>query len=452
MDLSRTYFGEKVIQQGIKYILNQPMENLGNMLEWAKKIPIAPHHKKDFENVQKFLEDKDSNWYKFAEMLLTETNPHVKEKIGVNFFLNAALLGVPKQMELTKKLGFSVPFCILIDPTSRCNLKCPGCWAGDYSDHDDLEFELLDRVMTEAEELGIYMTIMSGGEPTIRKDDIIKLAEKHNSQIIHLFSNGTLIDDKFIEDMLRVGNISIAFSLEGFEESTDKRRGKGTFKKVMETMDKMKEAGLVFGASVTYSRENTEELASEEFVDMLIEKGVRYAWYFTYVPVGRDADPSMMATPEQRAYMFDKVLEYRSTKPIFIMDFWNDSEASNGCIAGGRRFIHITAKGDVEPCVFVHYANCNIRDVSLKEALSSPVMRAYTKRQPFSSNIRRPCPLIDIPEILPEIVEESGAYSTQVHDRESPEEFAEKLKPYSEGWKEIADEIWYKKHPQGIKN
>lgn len=452
MDLSRTYLGEKAIQQGIKYILNQPMENLGNILEWAKKIPMAPHHKRNLESVQEFLEDKDSNWYKFAEMLLTETDPHVKEKTGVNFFLNAALLGVPRQMELSEKLGIPIPFCILIDPTSRCNLKCPGCWAGDYSNHDDLEFELLDRVMTEAEELGIYMIIMSGGEPTIRKDDIIKLAEKHNSQIIHLFSNGTLIDDKFIEDMLRVGNISIAFSLEGFEESTDKRRRKGTFKKIMDTMDKMREAGLVFGASVTYTKENTEELASEEFVDMLIEKGVRYAWYFTYVPVGRDADPNMMATPKQRAYMFDKVLEYRRTKPIFIMDFWNDSEASNGCIAGGRRFIHITAKGDVEPCVFVHYANCNIRDVSLKEALASPIMMAYKKRQPFSSNIRRPCPLIDIPEILPELVEESGAYSTQIHGKESPEEFAKKLKPYAEEWKEIADAIWYKKHPQEMKN
>ena len=238
---------------------------------------------------------------------------------------------------MAKELGHSVPWAILIDPTERCNLNCTGCWAGDYQRSEELDFETLDRVMTEAEELGIFFTIMSGGEPTLRKRDIIKLAEKHPSQVIHLFTNGTLVDDEFVAEMMRVGNITLAFSIEGFEESTDSRRGKSVFKKVMEAMDRMRKAGLIFGVSVTYTRKNTEELASEEFVDMLVDKGATFAWYFTYVPVGKDVDVELMATPEQRAYMYEKVLEYRRTKPIFIMDFWNDGEISHGCIAGGKR-------------------------------------------------------------------------------------------------------------------
>lgn len=444
MDLARTYLGEKVVSQGVKYLLSRDMDDIGKLISWAEKLPMPAHQREDLKAVSKFLEDKNSNWYKFGQRILAETDPKVKEKLGLNFFVNANFLGVPKQQKMAKELGYSVPWAILIDPTERCNLNCIGCWAGDYSRHEELDFDTLDRVFTECEELGIYFIIMSGGEPTMRKKDIIKLAEKHSSQAFLLFTNGTLVDDEFVAEMKRVGNITLAFSIEGFEETTDARRGKGTFKKVMEAMDRMRKAGLIYGVSVTYNRNNTEELASEEFVDMLVDKGVVYAWYFTYIPVGKDVDVDLMATPEQRTYMYEKVLEYRRTKPIFIMDFWNDGEVSNGCIAGGKRYLHINARGDVEPCAFVHYASCNIKDVSLKEALGSPLMRAYQKRQPFNMNHHRPCPLIDNPEMMVEIVKESGAYPTQLNPDETPEEFAEKLTPYAQKWGQIADEKWSK--------
>lgn len=444
MDLARTYLGEKVVSQGVKYLLSRDMDDIGKLISWAEKLPMPAHQHENLKAVSKFLEDKNSNWYKLGQRILAETDPKVKEKLGVNFFVNANFLGVPKQQKMAKELGYSVPWAILIDPTERCNLNCTGCWAGDYSRHEELDFDTLDRIFTECEELGIYFIIMSGGEPTMRKKDIIKLAEKHSSQAFLLFTNGTLVDDEFVAEMKRVGNITLAFSIEGFEETTDARRGKGTFKKVMEAMDRMRKAGLIYGVSVTYNRNNTEELASEEFVDMLVDKGVVYAWYFTYIPVGKDVDVDLMATPEQRTYMYEKVLEYRRTKPIFIMDFWNDGEVSNGCIAGGKRYLHINARGDVEPCAFVHYASCNIKDVSLKEALGSPLMRAYQKRQPFNMNHHRPCPLIDNPEMMVEIVKESGAYPTQLNPDETPEEFAEKLTPYAQKWGQIADEKWSK--------
>ncbi len=444
MDLARTYLGEKVVSQGVKYLLSRDMDDIGKLISWAEKLPMPAHQREDLKAVSKFLEDKNSNWYKLGQRILLETDPKVKEKLGLNFFVNANFLGVPKQQKMAKELGYSVPWAILIDPTERCNLNCIGCWAGDYSRHEELDFDTLDRVFTECEELGIYFIIMSGGEPTMRKKDIIKLAEKHPSQAFLLFTNGTLVDDEFVAKMKRVGNITLAFSIEGFEETTDARRGKGTFKKVMEAMDRMHKAGLIYGVSVTYNRNNTEELASEEFVDMLVDKGVVYAWYFTYIPVGKDVDVDLMATPEQRTYMYEKVLEHRRTKPIFIMDFWNDGEVSNGCIAGGKRYLHINARGDVEPCAFVHYASCNIKDVSLKEALGSPLMRAYQKRQPFNMNHHRPCPLIDNPEMMVEIVKESGAYPTQLNPDETPEEFAEKLTPYAQKWGQIADEKWSK--------
>lgn len=445
MKLAETVVGEKVLQQGIKFILRNPERNIGGLLAVAEKLARDSHHREMVASVKRALQDKDSNWYKYAQRLLTSTHPNIRQRLSINFFVNATFIGVPRQKEWAAKLGVAVPWAILMDPTEKCNLNCLGCWAGDYARTHELDLATMDRIISEGEKLGIYFTVMSGGEPLLRKADILTLAERHRDQVFHLFTNGTLIDEKFVEEMVRLGNITVAISMEGFEETTDARRGKGVFQKVMRAMDLLREAGTIFGASVTYTRKNTEEVGSEAFIDMLVDKGVAFVWFFTYIPIGKDVDLELMATPEQRAWMFEQITHFRQTKPIFLVDFWNDGEASNGCIAGGRRYFHINAAGEVEPCAFVHYSTCNIKELSLEEALQNPLFRAYQKRQPFSPNLRRPCPLIDNPEMLREIVHESGARSTQLHDDETIDEFAAKMEPYARAWAGIADRIWEEK-------
>lgn len=445
MNLAETFVGEKLLEQGVKFILRNPERNLRGILGIAEKLAREPHHREMVAAVKRVLQDKESNWYKFAQRLLTQTHPNIRQRLAINFFVNSTFIGVPRQKEWASKLGVSVPYAILMDPTEKCNLNCLGCWAGDYQRTQELDLATMDRIATEGEKLGIYFIVLSGGEPLLRRQDILTLAERHPDQVFHIFTNGTLIDETFVQEMVRLGNITVAISLEGFEETTDARRGKGVFKKVMRAMDLLRENGAVFGASVTYTRKNTEELGSEAFIDMLVDKGVAFVWFFTYIPIGKDVDLEMMATPEQRAWMFERITYFRQTKPIFLVDFWNDGEASNGCIAGGRRYFHINAAGEVEPCAFVHYSTCNIKNMSLIEALQNPLFRAYQKRQPFHPNLRRPCPLIDCPEMLQEIVHESGAYCTQLHDKETIDEFAAKLKPYAQEWGRLADSIWEEK-------
>ena len=82
--------------------------------------------------------------------------------------------------------------------------------------------------------------------------------------------------------------------------------------------------------------------------------------------------------------MYHRIRAHRQSKAIFSMDFQNDAEYVGGCIAGGRRYLHINAKGDVEPCVFIHYSNVNIHNHTLLEALKSPLFQAYHDNQPFN--------------------------------------------------------------------
>ena len=434
------YLGEAAIRQGLGYISKSPEKNLFKILDWSQRIARDPYHKELIESVRKVLQEPGSPWPEFMVRAFEDIHPNIRDTMLINYFVNACFLGVPKQNETAKQLGASVPFAILMDPTARCNLRCTGCWAGEYRG-EDLSFEVMDRVLTEAEELGIYFIVLSGGEPTLRKKDIFALARKHKEQVFHLFTNGTMINKQFAEEIADVGNVTLAISLEGNEEFTDDRRGPGVFQDVMEAMDLLHESGCLFGASVTYTRQNVEHVGSEEFVDLLIDKGARFVWYFTYIPVGASADLDLMATPEQRAYMHQRTSELRLRKPIFLMDFWNDGIVSGGCIAGGRRYLHINAAGEVEPCAFVHYATDNINDTPLQEALQSPLFEAYQKRQPFNHNHLRPCPLIDNPNAMRDMVRESGARSTEAHVGETADEFAAKLQEYANAWGEVADSI-----------
>jgi MoaA/NifB/PqqE/SkfB family radical SAM enzyme len=305
-----------------------------------------------------------------------------------------------------------------------------------------LSYETLDSICRQGKELGIYFYIFSGGEPLVRKKDIIKLCEAHQDCFFFAFTNGTLVDDELCEEMLRVGNFVLAFSIEGDEEATDMRRGKGTYRKVIEAMERMRKHRLAFGYSTCYHRYNTESVGSDEFVDDMIARGCKFSWNFTYMPVGKDAHTDLIATPEQRAYMYRRIREIRQTKPIFAIDFWNDGEYTNGCIAGGRCYLHINAAGDVEPCAFIHYSNVNIHEVTLLDALRSPLFMAYRKNQPFNSNMLRPCPLLDNPEKIVAMVEESGAKSTDMEAPEDVHVLSAKTTPAAKAWAGVADRLW----------
>lgn len=449
MELVKRMFGETVFKQLSRYLSHEPETNILKVLDLVEKIVIRERDKMYIQQAKKYLGDPNSSWHKLAVRVIKETNPKIREKTLVNFFVNAGFIGIPKQLELIKKYDINIPYAILIDPTAACNLHCKGCWAGEYR-KANLDFDLLDKVVKEAQELGIYFIIFSGGEPLVRKDDIIRLCEKYPDNVFLSFTNATLIDDEFIEKVTNAGNLAFAISIDGFEKATDERRGNGTFKKIVTAMEKLRDAGIVFGFSTTYHRYNIEEVSSDEYIDFLIEKGNKFGWYFTYVPVGKDADLDYMATPEQRAYMFKRIEDFRWTKPLFTLDFWNDGESTGGCIAGGRRYLHINANGDVEPCAFIHFSNVNIKDCSLLEALQSPLFKAYRKYIPFNENHIRPCPMIDNPLKLKKMIEESGAHPTQVGgETEQIEDLSNKLIKYSEEWGAVADRLW-EQRKQGI--
>ncbi len=442
MKWSKRLISSFLIREGMNYIEKDPIGNLPKILNWAEKIAVKENHKSAVNTFREIINDPDNNWNMLINRALTETHSNMQKKFLINYFVNAGMAGNPIIDAMKEKHQCNIPWAILMDPTAACNLKCTGCWASEYDKASSLENETLDRIIREGKELGIYMYIFSGGEPLVRKEDILKLADKHNDCMFLSFTNGTLIDEPFAKEVQKLGNLLFAISVEGKGDTTDMRRGKGTYQKVMDAMDILKKYGVGFGFSTCYHRYNTEEVGSEEYVDFMIEKGCLFGWYFTYMPLGKDADLNLLVTPEQRKYMYHQIRGLREQKPIFLMDFWNDGEYVGGCIAGGRNYLHINANGDVEPCAFIHYSNVNINDMSLLEALKSPLFMEYKKNQPFNKNHLRPCPLLDNPEKLKEMVHRSNAYSTQPIDKESVDDLTAKCENVAKEWGKTADKLW----------
>ena len=417
------------------------------LVDLSEKFMGDTFRKESYDAARRMIQDPDSKWMQYVNRILNEVDPHVIKMSALDYGFEAAFCGKKEINEMRVKHQCNIPWLILMDPTSACNLHCTGCWAAEYGNRLNLSFEDMDRIVTQGKELDIYLYFFTGGEPLVRKDDIIRLCEKHDDCGFHAFTNGTLIDEKFCQEMKRVGNFSVAISLEGFDEVNDLRRGKGVFDKVMHAMDLMKQYGLIFGTSICYTSKNYKVVTSDEFLDMIIEKGARFSWYFHYMPVGNDASTELLLDPDQREYMYHRIREIRAMKggkPIFAFDFQNDGEYVGGCIAGGRNYCHINPNGDVEPCVFIHYSGANIKEVDLLTALKQPLFMAYRANQPFNCNHLKPCPMLENPEILQRMVHETGAHSTDLQSPESVEHLCGKCAEYAKNWDERAQELWNK--------
>ncbi|MDO4689662.1 MAG: radical SAM protein, partial [Plesiomonas sp.] len=155
--------------------------------------------------------------------VLKQTDPEVLKATFENFFVNANIIGWPVQEQYRQKYGCNIPWAILLDPTSACNLHCTGCWAAEYGNRLNLTVEEIDSIITQGKQLGVYMYIYTGGEPLVRKRDLMALCRKHSDCQFLSFTNATLIDEAFAKEMLEVKNFIPAISVEGFEEATDGR-------------------------------------------------------------------------------------------------------------------------------------------------------------------------------------------------------------------------------------
>ena len=439
-----------ILDKLLGYVDKDPQANILRLLSVVEKLSGSVFPKKNFKAMKKAIEKGEGVYYDYATSFLRDIDRGLLKKMLLALGLGAGVNGTKAVRKNREVYNCNIPFLILMDPTSACNCRCKGCWAAEYGHSVSLSYDEMASVVRQGKALGTHLYMFTGGEPLIKKKEILRLCEENPDCAFLAYTNATLIDDDFCKEVLRVGNLAFAISVEGTEESTDARRGAGSYKNAVRAMELLKKHGCLFGMSVCYTSENVSFVTSDEFLDTMISLGVKFGLYFNFMPVGHDAPTELIPTPAQREHMYKWLRKTRNGetgKPLFVMDFQDDGEYVGGCIAGGRNYFHINSAGDMEPCVFIHFSDSNIREKTILEGLKSPLFMAFRRGQPFNDNHLRPCPMLENPEYLPQMVARSGAHSTDLEAPESVEHLCNKCESYAACWRPEAEKLWNEEHP-----
>jgi MoaA/NifB/PqqE/SkfB family radical SAM enzyme len=431
---------ERVLGQALGFLGNHPDRN-------AKYVCTAVDHIAKGEK-QAIIREWVHDWLaegkpgrEFLSRIVKNTHPNMRRRYIARMIVSLFFRDPEIGKRCLEEYGISPPYTMIVSPTMRCNYRCRGCYAASYERKDDMSPEMFDRLLGEAEDMGINFFSIVGGEPFIYPH-LLDVINKHDKSFFQVYTNASLIDKAIATKLVEMGNIAPQVSVNGPEKYTDASRGKGSFQVVMQAMDNLREAGCVFGFSSLVTRENVDAICSEEWIDLLIEKGALYGWFFLYMPVGDNPDMNLMPTPEQRDQFRIAQRHYQRTKPLLLVDFWNYGILTGGCIAGGRAYFHVNHRGDVEPCIFCHFATHNVHNCTLAEALASPFFKSIKESQPFGYNMLLPCPMLDHHQAIWSIIQQHGARPTHEGADKMFTTFKAEMEQYSAGVHEIMDSVW----------
>lgn len=366
--------------------------------------------------------------------------------------------------------GVRPPEILLVSPTKFCNLNCKGCYADSTAINEKLSWSVLDRLVSDVRTLwGSRFVVFSGGEPLAYRDDgrgVMDLVECYPDVFFMMYTNATLIGDETARRMASLGNLMPAISIEGLKEKTDARRGDGVFDRVVAAMGRLRREKVLFGLSITATRENVQEILSDRVIDFYFnEMGAHFAWVFQYMPIGRAITLESLPTPEQRLWMWKRSWELIRDRRLYISDFWNGGTAALGCISAGRPggYMAVCWNGDVLPCVFMPYSPVNVNQIyaenkNLCDVWSNPFFKrirewqtayGYDKNFEESSKIRNwmmPCPIRDhyeefrpmLDEFHPKPLDENAAMAMADAD------YQKGMIEYNRAVAELMDPIWKK--------
>ena len=293
----------------------------------------------------------------------------------------AASRAASKKRKAAEDAGEHVPPFLIASITSSCNLHCAGCYSRcNHATVDEAPVKQLSadewaRLFAEADDMGVSFILLAGGEPLLRRD-VISAAGKRPNILFPIFTNGTFMDEEYLKLFDKCRNLLPVLSIEGSREVTDGRRGAGVYDKLISSMDALKKRQLMFGASVTVTTENLDEVTSDAFVSGLAARGCKLILYIEFVPVTQESQHLAPGDAEREQMEAALTRLREAQQEVVFIAFPGDEKSSEGCLAAGRGFFHINSHGGAEPCPFSPYSDVNVRDTTLRGALKSPLFTA----------------------------------------------------------------------------
>ncbi|GAB4303360.1 MAG: radical SAM protein [Marinilabiliales bacterium] len=468
-----------------KSILNKQITNIIGNLVKSKALRNLLEGKLEHYIKQKIIND-DTNasevakyyeylaiWSMYKSYIRNLDRGYISSEVTnkiINTFISSVMLRQnikdnPKQNYYNRH-GVYPPTFLTVSPTKKCNLKCIGCYASSSpAETTTLEWNYLDKIIEDTyTNMGMRFFVISGGEPLMYKSQektILDLAEKWNDCFFLMFTNGTLISKKIAERIAQLGNITLAFSIEGYEEETDARRGKGIYKKLNNGKNHLQTYGIPFGFSVTATKNNINLLTDESFYDYFFNtEGATFMWVFHYMPIGRNFTKDLMITPQERLNLQNIQDRMIKEKQYFIADFWNNALMSNGCISCGTRggYFYINWEGNIMPCVFVPYYHDNVKTLynngkTIEHAMFSPLFvrgrewqKNYIGDKNNPGNLLTPCFIRDHYANFKAIATETyvNAENKEAYEALNSDEYYKAMVEFDNELSKLSKPVWEK--------
>lgn len=284
------------------------------------------------------------------------------------------------------------PVTAVWEITMGCNMRCKHCGSGCREPlPGELTTEEALKLCDAIGELELKWVTLSGGEPTTRKDwPLIAERLSQNGVMPNLITNGWLFDEKILDQALNAGIGTIAFSIDGLQETHDFMRRPGSYAKIMQALELCRDKNINVTPITTINKKNLKEL--EELKHELVSRGVKSWQVQMGFPMGNLADhrsiviePGDIDTVIDFAYqcmkeasievMLGDCVGYYNLKEIEIFKKrCHGSYARQGCTAGKYTF-GILHNGDILGCTSIRapeFIEGNIKHTALKTIWENP--------------------------------------------------------------------------------
>lgn len=344
-----------------------------------------------------------------ARRMLTEPDPRLVRK----FVVNAGWKGwrAVQRFRRDSARGRVVPPFLFVSLTNDCNLSCRGCWVTPTAPPRMLAPETLERIVVESQARGSSFFGLLGGEPLLYPQ-LFDVIARHPEAYFQLFTNGMLLTDEVAARLRELGNVTPLISIEGKDAAGDDRRGgHGVYDRALEAVEHCRKHRLITGVATSVCRTNMADLATEGFLRELIRRGVHYAWYYIYRPVGPRPAPELALSADEIRDLRAFLVEIRRRVPIMVVDAYWDDRGRALCPAALGISHHINPDGDVEPCPVIQFAADRIEaGRPVTDTLAGSTFLAEARRE--LNEAGGGCILLRRPDRLLALLDRAGARDT----------------------------------------
>lgn len=292
-----------------------------------------------------------------------------------------------------------IPVSVVWETTLDCNMKCMHCGssAGEIR-RDELTTKEGLKLCEDLKKLGTKLISLMGGEPFLRKDWYILAHHIRNLGMnVTIMSNGLLIDENIISDLVKIDPYAVTISLDGGTPQTHNatRRLKTSFEQCIKSLELLTDANLPTTVITTVHKHNFKELPTIR--DFLVNRGI--AWQIQMAtPVGRFPKNLMLSQDDfySVALFIASSKKNYSVKELPIMGAHNFGYHSHvlpnimllpwiGCQAG-LTAMGIQSNGSIQGCLSLPdtFIEGNIRNRSIIDIWNAPDSFSYNRH--FTKN------------------------------------------------------------------